>query len=106
MSDAFVYLALQSRSAFDALHVPLLFVGTAVAYMALAFPLGRLADRVGLMRVFLVGYLAARSACTSCCSARGSASAALVLSLGLLGAYYAATDGVLAALASALLPED
>ena len=36
---------------------PLLFVGTALAFMLLAVPVGRLADRIGRGRVFLGGYV-------------------------------------------------
>ena len=62
VSDAFVYLAMQRRVDFDPVLVPLLFVGSAAAYMTLAVPAGRLADRFGRVRVFLAGHLAARRA--------------------------------------------
>ena len=45
VGDGFVYLVLQSRSGFAAQWFPLLYVGTNAAYLALAIPFGRLADR-------------------------------------------------------------
>ena len=48
----------RSRSAWTSSRrvFPLLFVGTALVYMLLAVPAGRLADRVGRGRVFVGGY--------------------------------------------------
>jgi MFS family permease len=57
VSDGFLYLALQDREGLPAAVFPLLFVGTAVVCMSLAVPLGRLADRIGRVRVFLGGQL-------------------------------------------------
>ena len=51
VSDAFVYLAMQRRVDFDPVLVPLLFVGSAAAYMTLAVPAGRLADRFARVRL-------------------------------------------------------
>lgn len=103
-SDAFVFLALYDRVDLPVSVFPLLFVGVSAVFMVLAAPLGRLADRAGRGRVLLAGY------------ATLFAVYALVLgpvggwllvagSLGLLGTYYAATDGVLMALGSAVVPE-
>ena len=47
VGDGFIYLSLQSRDGFATQWFPLLYVGTNVAYMSLAIPVGRLADRVG-----------------------------------------------------------
>ena len=58
VGDAFLYLALQHQLGFDVGLFPLLYVGTALAFMLLAVPVGRLADRVGRGRVFLGGYVA------------------------------------------------
>jgi MFS family permease len=104
MSDAFVYLALQRRMAFDEALVPLLFVGTAVAFTALAIPLGRLSDRIGRVPVFLGGYIALIGVYAILLGGTIGVPQ-LLLVLGLFGVYYAATDGVLPALASTLLPE-
>jgi MFS family permease len=103
MSDGFLYLALQRRLDFDARLLPLLFVGTAVVYMLLAIPIGRLADRLGRWRIFLGGYgLLLLGYALLLLPSPGPA--ALVGFLVLFGAYYAATEGVLMALGSAVLP--
>ncbi|MFF8602749.1 MFS transporter [Streptomyces sp. NPDC015232] len=103
VGDAFLYLLLQERTGLDATWFPFLPLGASAAYLLLAVPAGRLADRLGRRRPFLYGH------------------GALLLALGLLlapvpgplllagvpvllGVYYAATDGVLMALAGPLLP--
>ena len=83
---------------------PLLFVGSSLAYMLLAVPIGRLADRVGRGRVFLAGYVVLLPVYASLLMPAAGLPA-LALGLALVGASYAATDGVLAALASATLEE-
>jgi MFS family permease len=102
ISDAFLYLALQRHLKLAPAAFPLLFVGSSLAYMLLAVPIGRLADRVGRGRVFLVGYALLLPVYASLLAPSGGVPA-LMLGLGLVGASYAATDGVLAALASATL---
>ena len=103
VSDGFLYLALQDREGLPAAIFPLLFVGTAVVYMGLAVPLGRLADRVGRVRVFLGGQLVLAGAyLLALVPVPGAIS--VLATISLLGAYYAATDGVLAAIVSALVP--
>lgn len=103
ISDGFLYLALQRRGAVTVGVLPLLYVGTALVTLALNIPLGRLADRWGRERVFLAGYIGLAGAYLVVLSP-GLAWPGAVASLVLLGGYYAATDGVLAALASAQLP--
>ncbi len=105
VSDAFVYLALQRRIDFDPVFVPLLFVGSAAAYMTLAVPAGRLADRFGRVRVFLAGHLLLVALYLGLLTTTGFGTPFVVTGLVLLGAYYAATDGVLMAHASTFLPE-
>jgi MFS family permease len=103
IGDAFVYLVLQRRSDLDARFFPLLYVGTAGAFLALAVPAGRVADRYGRQRTFVGGYLLLLAAyAVLLLPAPGPVAVAAVLLL--LGAYYAATDGVLMALAGATLP--
>jgi MFS family permease len=103
IADAFVYLIVREHMSFETEYFPLLFVGTAVSYLVLAIPLGHLADRVGRSRVFLAGYaLLALVYVLLLDSSLGVIE--LVLLLGLLGAFYACTDGVLAAMASIAVP--
>jgi MFS family permease len=104
ISDAFVYLVIQRDAGFDAKWFPLLYLGTAASYLVLAVPLGRLADRVGRGRVFVGGHLAL-IALYVLLLASGLGGPEVVACLLLLGVYYAATDGVLMALASSVLPE-
>jgi MFS family permease len=103
MSDAFIYLALEQRVGFEPTLFPVLFVCTAAVYMALAVPAGWLADRVGRTPVFLGGY-ALLLPVYGLLLAPDAGWGAIPLTLGMLGAYYAATDGVLAALGSTLSP--
>ncbi len=103
ISDGFLFLALQRHLDFEPRLLPLLFVGTAGVFMLLAIPVGRVADRVGRGRVFLAGYAPLLAAYgLLLIPAFGSVEIALYLTL--LGLYYAATDGVLMALASVTLP--
>jgi MFS family permease len=106
VSDAFIYLVFQRRSGMESTAFPLLFVGTAVAYLLLAVPAGRLADRVGRAPVFLAGYGLLAGCYAALGQVSGSGLAVRLLVLGLLGAYYAFTDGVLMALASTTVPAE
>jgi MFS family permease len=101
IGDGFVYLVLQSRSDFAAQWFPLLYVGTNVAFLAFAVPLGRLADRIGRARVFIGGHVALLAAYVVATLPIADLGATIVCLL-FLGAFYAATDGVLSALASEL----
>lgn len=101
IGDGFVYLVLQARSDFAAQWFPLLYVGTNIAFLALAIPLGRLADRVGRARVFVFGHVGLLAAYLVAALPMQDIAATL-LCLLFLGAFYAATDGVLAALAAQL----
>ena len=104
IGDGFLYLALQRRDDLATEYFPLLYVGTGFAYMALAVPLGRLADRTGRAAVFLGGHLALLAAYALAAGPGGAWST--VGCLLLLGAFYACTDGVLAALtARVVAPE-
>jgi MFS family permease len=103
-SDALIYLLLQRRGAVPTTFFPLLFVGSAVVYLLLALPVGRLADRWGRHRVFLAGHGLVLGIYVLLMAAELPA-AGIVACVTLLGAYYAATDGVLSALASSVLRE-
>jgi MFS family permease len=102
-SDAFVFLALQDKLDLGTSLFPLLFVGSASTYMLLAVPMGKLADRIGRGRVLLAGYALLIAVYAALLLPLGGW-VVLTAALGLLGAYYAATDGVLMALGSAIVP--
>ncbi len=105
MSDGFVYLGLQRKLDFEPGMFPLLFVASASVYMLLAVPIGRLADRVGRTKVFLAGYTLLLPV-YGCLLLSDVGVPGVVACTILLGTFYAATDGVLAAMGSALLPPD
>ena len=105
VGDGFIYLVLQDRDSFAVQWFPLLYVGTNVVFLLLAIPLGRLADRWGKARVFIIGHVAL-IACYLLAAAPLGGFGPTVACLVLLGAFYAATDGVLSALASQLTPPD
>ncbi len=105
VSDSLIYVGLQRRIDFEPAVFPLLFVITAVAFMALAIPAGRLADRIGRVPVLIGGHILLFAVY----------GALLLPSLGYfdllvcllaLGAYFAATDGVTTAIAGAILPDE
>ncbi|GAA2846968.1 MFS transporter [Streptosporangium fragile] len=100
VSDAFVYLLLQKGGRIDPAYFPLLPLGTAAVYLLLAVPVGRLADRLGRIQVFLAGHLALVAAYLVLLGPGW-----LPVVLALHGAFYAAADGVLMAVAGPMLPE-
>ncbi|MCX5382806.1 MFS transporter [Streptomyces sp. NBC_00083] len=103
VSDSFVYLLLQHRLGVPDRWFALLPLGTAAAFLLLAVPLGRLADRVGRWQVFLGGHAALLLAYVLLLT--GWQSPALpFLTLALHGGFYAATDGVLMAAAAGSVP--
>lgn len=105
IGDAFVYLLLQRRLGLDAGWFPLLPLGAAAGYLLLAVPVGRLADRVGRRLPFLCGHFALLGTYVALLvPVGGPAPVLLAVVLALLGVFYAATDGVLMALAGPVLP--
>ena len=104
-SDAFIFLALQDQLDLGTSMFPLLFVGSSATFMLLATPMGRLADRIGRGRVLLGGYALLVSVYVALLLPIGGW-VLLAACLGLLGTYYAATDGVLMALGSAVVPDE
>ncbi|MFD5518345.1 MFS transporter [Streptomyces sp. NPDC127066] len=105
VSDSFVFLLLQRRLGVPDRWFALLPVGTAAAFLLLAVPLGRLADRAGRRQVFLAGHGALLLAYGLLLTSwHGTALPFAVLFLH--GGFYAATDGVLMAAASDSVPEE
>jgi predicted MFS family arabinose efflux permease len=105
VGDGFIYLVLQDKNSFAVQWFPLLYVGTNLVFLVLAVPLGRLADRWGKAKVFISGH----AALLACYLLTAMPFAGIGPTLGcllLLGVFYAATDGVLAALASQLTPPE
>jgi MFS family permease len=104
IGDGFVYLLLQQREELGIGWFPLLAVGTNLSYLLLATPLGMLADKVGRLKVVLGGYGALVLVYLLLFGPFGGWPL-LVVALALYGLFYAATDGVLMALAGPVLPK-
>ena len=103
VSDSFVYLLLQRRLGVPDRWFALMPLGTAGAFLLLAVPLGRWADKVGRWRVFVGGHLALLAAYGLLLShLRFGVLPYAVLALH--GTFYAATDGVLMAAAAGSVP--
>ncbi len=105
ISDSFVFLILQRRMDIPVTAFPLLYVGTSLATALFSAPLGRLADRVGRMPSFIGGYLLLAVVYLMLLMPAKHMIFPLVIAVVLFGIYYAATDGVLAAMAAAVLPQ-
>ena len=105
VSDGFLYLVLQQRTGLNPGLFPLLYVGTAGSFLLLALPAGMLADRFGRRTTFLAGHGVLVLAYLIALPEEVSVGNLAVCVL-LLGGYYALTEGVLMALASAMLSAD
>lgn len=105
VSDSFLFLLVQRRLGLATDLFPLLPLGTAAAFLLLAVPLGALADRIGRRRLFLAGHGALLLAYGLLLSPLGGLPAAVCV-LALHGAFYASTDGVLAAAAADAVPAE
>jgi MFS family permease len=105
VSDGFVYLLLQQRGSTPAGFLPLFYVGTACAYMLFSMPAGLIADRWGRTRVLMGGYAVLAVVYLVLFGSQTISVPMQVLCLVLLGMYYAGTEGVLMAMASAVVPE-
>lgn len=104
VSDGFVYLLLQERTGTSASFLPLFYVGTACFYMLFSVPVGMLADRIGHRRVLLCGYAVLGVVYVAIMSFPMAGLPATLVCLALMGLYYAGTEGILMALASAIVP--
>lgn len=104
VSDALIYVGLQRKVDFEPAVFPLLYVITAVVFMGLAIPFGQLADRFGKVPVLLAGH-ALLFVAYGALLMNSLGYGMLILCLIALGGYFAATEGVMTALAGAVLPE-
>jgi MFS family permease len=106
VSEGMVYAHMQRSFALEPYMQPLLPVASASVFLALAVPMGWLADRIGALRLFCGAHLLllplyAMLALTGQESDSLLPAAALVV---LLGAFVAATDGVLMAAVAGAVP--
>lgn len=105
VSDGFIFLSLQRQLQIGATAFPLFYVGTSLLTALFAVPMGRLADRAGRTQVLLGGHVLLATLYLALL--RPSIGPAFALAtIALLGAYYAASDGVLTAAAAGVLPKD
>lgn len=106
ISDGLFYASIQRGVNLSPEYFPLLSVVSALGFLLAAAPLGRLADRVGALKVYLAGNVGlAATYLVWACGGITSAPIAMAMVLS-IGVYYAATDGVIvAAVAAALAPE-
>jgi MFS family permease len=102
ISDAFIFLSLQRRLEMGVTAFPLFYVATSLFMGMFSMPFGTLADRVGRKPVFLGGYVLFAAVYVTLFLPQ-TAGAMVLVPLVLLGAYYAATDGVLTAMAASVL---
>ena len=102
-SDGLIYVALQTGLQYPIHWLPLLYAGTSAAFLLLSVPVGVIADRLGRTRIFILGHVALLLVYALLFAPRGGMIVPLLV-VALLGAYYAATDGVLMALASTVVP--
>ncbi len=109
VADGILYLVIfktaDDAGGFGIKWFPLFFVGTALAYLLTATPLGRLSDRIGRARVWVAGHLLLAATYVGLLF-EPTSPPTIVIVLTLLGLFYGATDGVLPALAAGVIPDE
>ena len=105
IGESLLYLYLFREGNLDATLFPLLYAGTAIVHLLLAVPVGKLGDTYGKVKVFLFGQALLIPAYLLIANVEISGTIVL-LTLAIFGVYFASTDGVLAAIASAIAPEE
>ena len=105
-NDGFIYLILLKKSDTNSGYLPLFYVATAAAYAAFSIPAGICADRFGRASIFLGGYAALGALYLLLFFMPAIDPPAQAFFLLLLGLYYAGTEGVLMAMASAAIPPE
>ena len=103
VGDGFVYLTIQEREGLSLVWFPLLAVGTNLVYLLLAVPCGALADRVGRRAMLVAGYVPLAGVYVLLFSSL-EGYLFIGLTIALYGVFYAATNGVLMALAGPVIP--
>jgi MFS family permease len=106
LSDGFLYLLLQKRTGLAMGFFPLFYIATACAYMLFSIPCGKIADRFGRKLVFFFGYLVLGVIYLLLLFSNGSSLLWCGGCLFLFGLYYAATEGVLTAMISVVIPAE
>jgi len=106
VSDGFFYLQLQRKSGIEAGFFPLFYVLTACSCMLFSFPAGRVADRLGRLPVFLTGYLMLSLAYLAFQALPAITGVPVLIFAITLGVYYAATEGILMAMTSEVVPAE
>ena len=106
ISDGFIYIALQRRGHLPEGYFPLFYLITASFCMLFSLPIGRAADYWGRGPVLLAGYGAAGAIYLILLSSAALGHAEVFGCLALFGVSYAATEGVLMAMASAAVPPE
>ena len=105
-ADGFIYLVLQKKSGTNSGFLPLFYVATAASYALFSIPAGLCADRFGRRSIFLGGYAVLGGIYLLLLFMPTIGLPAQVGCLLLLGLYYAGTEGVLMAMASAVVPPE
>jgi MFS family permease len=106
VNDGFIYLTLLEKGGTNSGFLPLYYVVTAASYMLFSIPAGLFADRVGRAAVFLSGYAVLGGIYLLLLFMPAIDPAMQAVCLLLLGLYYAGTEGVLMAMASAAIPPE
>lgn len=104
VSDGILYLVIWRAGDLDPSVFPLLFVGSALAYLTVALPVGRLADRVGRVRLLVPAHFPLLGAYLVLALAESMTTPLIIVVLVLHGWYFAMTDGIYAAAAAAITP--
>ncbi|KJK52096.1 MFS transporter [Lentzea aerocolonigenes] len=104
VGDMFLFVGVQKTSGLPAGVLPLLPLVTALTFMVAAAPVGKLADRLGRWKVFLVGHVVLFLAYVLVAVSWGGWFPASLVLLA-HGVFYACTDGVLMAYVGPLVPE-
>jgi MFS family permease len=105
-ADGFIYLILQQKGGANSGFLPLFYVATAASYALFSIPAGLCADRFGRGSIFLGGYVVLGGVYLLLLFMPTIGLPAQAGCLLLLGVYYAGTEGVLMAMASAAVPPE